>query len=272
MIFDTVDDRRPISPYTSVDCTGEETSLSQCNSSLFISVVCQYLLVDCNPHTDIDPNIDPPNNEESTEETDTGNDDYDDEDSTEETGNEGNDITTKDGTANANSADTKGSSNTDTAGIIAGVVVALFILVILAALIILTIFLLKRKTQKTNETISKKLQVNQLYESSDTYGGGNGEILEEAHLTNPVYGLGSHPTMTQPRTDQEPEHHLENPLYSLATESNAHQPQHTDNGPEYAVPEYEVLENTQTALSANSTQHNGGASPAAPIYEGAETL
>ena len=274
MIFDTVGDRRPISTYTSVDCTGEETALSQCDSSLFNSGICQYLLVDCNPHTDIDP----PNNEESTEETDTRNDDDDDddddddEDSTEETGNEGNEITTKDGTANANSAGTKGSSNTDTAGIIAGVVVALFILVILTAVIILTIFLLKRKSQMTDEARSKKLQINQLYESPDTYGGGNGEILEEAHLTNPVYGLGKHPTMTQPRTDQEPEHHLENPLYSLATESNAHQPQHTDNGPEYAVPEHEVLENTQTALSANSTQHNGGASPAAPIYECAETL
>ena len=141
VIFDSIDDRRPISPYTSVDCTGEETALSQCDSSLSISRVCQYLLVDCNPHTDIDPNIDPPNNEESTEETDTGNDD-DDEDSTEETGNEGNSITTEDGTA---SADTKGSSATDIAGIIAGVVVALFILVILAAVIVLTIFSLKQR-------------------------------------------------------------------------------------------------------------------------------
>ena len=269
MIFDTIDDKSSIGSYTSIDCTGEETALSQCNSSLFTSVVCQYLLVDCSPHTDIDPNIDPPNNEESTEDSDTGNDDDDDGDSTEETGNEGNDITTEDGTANANSAGTKG---TDTAVIIAGVVVALFILVILAAVIILTIFLLKPNTQKTDEARSKKLQVNQLYESPDTYGGGNEEIVKEAHLTNPVYGLGSHPTMTQPRTDQEPEHHLENPLYSLATESNAHQPQHTDNGPEYAVPEYEVLENTQTALSASSTQHNGGAPPAAPIYECTETL
>ena len=269
MIFDTIDDKSSIGSYTSIDCTVEETALSQCDSSLPINGVCQYLLVDCNPRTDIDPNIDPPNNEESTEETDTENDDDDDGDSTEKTGNEGNNITTKDGTANADSADTKG---TDTAGIIAGVVVALFILVILTAVIILTIFLLKRKSQKTDEARSKKLQVNQLYESPDTYGGGNGEILEKAHLTNPVYGLGKHPTMTQPRTDQEPEHHLENPLYSLATESNAHQPQHTDNGPEYAVPEYEVLENTQTALSANSTQHNGGAPPATPIYECAETL
>ena len=78
VIFDTVDDRcLIISPNTSVDCTGEETALSQCSSSLSISEICQYLLVDCNPRTDIDPNIDPPNNEESTEETDTGNDDDD---------------------------------------------------------------------------------------------------------------------------------------------------------------------------------------------------
>ena len=103
MIFDTIDDRHSISPYTSVDCTGEETALLQCNSSLSISGFCQYILVDCNSHTDIDPNIDPPNNEESTEETDTGNDD-DDKDSTEETGNEGNDITTEDGTASAGRA------------------------------------------------------------------------------------------------------------------------------------------------------------------------
>ena len=241
VIFDTVDDRcLIISPNTSVDCTGEETALSQCSSSLSISEICQYLLVDCNPHTDIDPNIDPPNNEESTEETDTGNDDDDDKDSTEETGNEGN-ITTEDGTA---SADTKGSSATDIAGIITGVVVALFILVILTVVIVLTIFLLKRKTQETNKASSIKLQVNQLYDFPNTYGGDIEESFEEKSLvTNPAYGLARHPTFTQPQTDS-----------LLATESNAHQP-HTDNGPESPV------------LLANSTWHNGAASAAAPIYE-----
>ena len=162
MIFDTIDDRRPINPYTSVDCTGEETALSQCDSSLSISGVCQYLLVDCNPHTDFDP----PNNENSTEDSDTESDDEDFTEETAGTGNEGDDVTTEDGTPSAKGGGSKSSS----AGIIAGVVVALFILVILAAVIVLTIFLLKRKTQKINEA-SSMLQVNQLYDFPNTYGG-----------------------------------------------------------------------------------------------------
>ena len=202
MIFDTVDDRRPISPRTSVDCTGEETALSQCNSSLSISGVCQYLLVDCNPHTDIDA----PNNENSTEDSDT--ESADDEDFTEESGagNEGDDVTTEDGTTSAGSE----SSSSIMAGIIAGVVVALFILVILTAVIVLTIFLLKRKTHQLNEASSIKLQVNQLYDFPNTCGGDNREIFEDKNLvTNPAYGLARHPTFTQPQTDS-----------LLATESN----------------------------------------------------
>ena len=169
-----------------------------------------------------------------------------------------------------------------------------FILVILAAVIVLTIFLLKRKTQETNEASSIKLQVNQLYDFPNTYGGDSGEIFEEKNLvTNPAYGLARHPTFTQPQEASsiklqvnklydfpntyggdieesfEEKSLVTNPAYGLArhptftqpqtdsllaTESNAHQP-HTDNGPESPV------------LLANSTWHNGAVSAAAPIYE-----